>query len=87
MPVRELMRTHTARDIAEWQAYDLMYGLTDPYVSDVLADIHEAVQFVSHVVAAQYGEEGDDNPVPPPTRYPRPAERRRPFSFELDDDE
>lgn len=77
MSVRELLATHTSRELSEWQAFDSVYGFGDEHVHDALADIHEQLQFLNHLMgAAHFTPENspEDNPVPSPTRYPRGRE-------------
>lgn len=75
MSVRELLATHTARELSEWQAFDRVYGFGDEHLHDVLADIHEQLQLTNHLLGAAHftpeDAEPEDNPIPPPDRYPR----------------
>lgn len=88
MSVRELLATHTSRELAEWQAFELMHGFEDVWTAEALADIQQQLQAITYLTGAQFCEEGDDdgstNPIPKPERYPRRGDRRVPFSFELD---
>jgi hypothetical protein len=74
MPVRELLATHTARELSEWQAFDRVHGFGDARLEDVLAAIHEQLQLTNHLLGAAHftpEDEPEENPVPPPERYPR----------------
>jgi hypothetical protein len=80
MPVRELLATHTSYELGEWQAFDSVYGFGDEHIHEALADIHEQLQLLNHLMgAANFTKENDpeSNPVPPPTRYPRGRESGR----------
>lgn len=75
MSVRELLASHTARELAEWEAYDRVYGFGDEKLHEVLAAIHEQVQLTNHLLGqAHFTGEDDENPIPAPTRYPRGGE-------------
>lgn len=90
MSVRELLATHTSRDLAEWRAFEFMNGFEDTWTQEVLSDIHEAIQWVAHLMGAIHmTEDGDPdtNPIPPPKRYPRRSERRTRFGFEIAEQE
>lgn len=87
MSVRELLATHTSRELTEWQAYASVYGLEDPWVTEALGDIHEQLQYIAHLVGGQYADDDHENPAPSPTRYPRPRELRKPYHFEVVEDE
>lgn len=76
----------TSRQLTEWQAYEMVAGAVDErYDSNVLADIHEQLQQLNHLIGAAYFTEDDpeDNPIRKPSRYPRPDEMYQPE----DDDE
>lgn len=61
-----------AREIAEWQAFEHVHGPLDrAYSDDMLAQIHEQLQFLAHVMGVQVW--GEQNPVPAPRKVPRPA--------------
>lgn len=60
-----------SRELSEWQAYERAVGpIGRQYADDMLASIHEQLQFLSYLTGAQYGE----NPAPEPQRVPRPNE-------------
>lgn len=72
MSVRELLATHTSYELSEWRAFDLVYGLPESQVADVLADIHEQLQLMNHMFgAANFTPESkpEENPVSPPESY------------------
>jgi hypothetical protein len=76
MSVKDLLASHTSYELTEWEAYERVYGFTDPKLYDLLAAIHEEVQLTNHLLGgAHFTEEGGENPVPAPTRLPRPGER------------
>lgn len=91
MSVRELLATHTSYELAEWRAFDLMYGLgDDEWTKMCLADIRREVAATNHLLgAAHFTEENDpdSNPVPSPESFPLPNKMRHPFHFELQDDD
>lgn len=79
MSVRELLATHTSKELAEWQAYERVYGHVGKGHSDVLADIHEQLQLVNHLLGAAHftpEERPEENPIKPPRRYHRGGEVR-----------
>lgn len=89
MSVRELLATHTSVELAEWQAFDRVYGFGDEHLHNVLADIHEQVQLTNHLLGAAHftpEDEPDENPVPSPERYPRGSDQK-PTPDEGDDEE
>lgn len=88
MSVRELLATHTSRDLAEWRAFEYLNGFVDPWQQEALSDIHEQLQLLAFLAGVEFAEEDDpeSNPVSPPTRYPRRADRRSKFRFELEDE-
>lgn len=76
MSVEELLTTHTSYQLAEWRAYDRVNGLVDPQLFELLAGIHEQTQLTNHILgAAHLTGEDEENPIPQPTRFPRPGER------------
>lgn len=90
MPVRELLATHTSRELAEWRAFEFMNGFEDTWTQEVLSDIHEQIQWLAHLMGMIHMcEDGDtdSNPIPPPKRYPRRYERRSKFGFEIAEQE
>lgn len=77
MTVPQLLATHTSQELAEWLAYDRVYGVGDRWMVDTLANIHEVIQFTNHLIGAAFlTEEDEENPIPAPARYPRPGEWR-----------
>jgi hypothetical protein len=85
MSVRELLATHTSRELAEWVAYDRVYGFGDHKLYDVLAALHEQVQLTNHILGqAHFADEDNENPIPFPTPLPRGGERE---PVEDDDEE
>jgi hypothetical protein len=76
MSVRELLASHTARELAEWEAYDRVYGFGDEKLHEVLAAIHEQVQLTNHLLGQAHftDNDGEGNPIPEPSRYPRGGE-------------
>jgi hypothetical protein len=77
MSVRELLASHSARELAEWEAFDRVYGFGDSKLENVLADIHEQLQLTNHLLGAAHftpEDEPEANPVKPPERYPRGGE-------------
>jgi hypothetical protein len=76
MSVRELLASHTSHELAEWEAFDRVYGFGDEKLYDVLCAIHEQVQLTNHLLgAAHFTDEDTENPIPAPTRLPRGGER------------
>lgn len=83
MSVEELLTTHTSYQLAEWKAKERVHGLLDPQLFELLAGIHEQVQLTNHILgAAHLTGEDEENPIPMPTRFPRPGER-----LSVEDDE
>jgi hypothetical protein len=76
MSVRELLASHTSHELAEWEAYDRTYGFGYEKLHEVLASIHEQLQLTNHLLGQAHfaGEDGDENPIPAPTPYPRGGE-------------
>lgn len=89
MSVREVLATHDSRELSEWRAFEYVNGFTESWTQEALSDIHEQLQLIAHVLGAQHIEDEDPetNPIPPPKRYPRRAERRSKFGFEEDENE
>lgn len=76
----------TARQIAEWMAYESVCGqLGGSWKDDVLADIHEQLQFLNRLTGAAHFTDKNHkkNPAAEPQRYPRPYEMGKP----VDDDD
>ena len=71
-----MLATHTSQELAEWRAFDRVYGFGDEKLHDVLAGIHEQLQLTNHLLgAAHFSDDDHENPIPPPTRLPRGGER------------
>lgn len=90
MSVRELLATHTAHELSEWQAFDRVYGFGDEHVHDALGDIHEQLQLIAHLLGgAHFTPEGEpeENPIPAPERYPRGRDQRPSGDDEENDEE
>lgn len=79
MPVAHMLSAISSQELTEWQAFEQAFGpvIGREYENETLAAIHEQLQFIARMTGAQFGE---DNPVPPPTRWPRPPDmmNRRP---------
>lgn len=77
MSVRELLATHTSRELTEWQAFDRVHGFGDARLEAVLADIQEQLQLTNHLLGAAHftpENEPEENPIPPPEHYRRGGE-------------
>jgi len=75
MSVRELLATHTSRELSEWVAYDNVYGFGDHKLYDVLAGIHEQIQVLNYMFGqANFANEEHENPIPKPERLARGGE-------------
>lgn len=69
MPVRDVMRTHTSRDIAGWMAYEKAFGdIGGLWTTECLAEMHELLQNMLYVSGAQ----AEQNPFPKPHMKERP---------------
>lgn len=76
MSVRELLASHTSWELAEWEAFDRVYGFGENRLFEVLADMHEQMQLTNHLLgAAHFADEDNENPIAAPDRYPRGGER------------
>lgn len=70
-----MLASHTSHELAEWEAYDRVYGFGDEKLHEVLAGMHEQLQLTNHLLgAAHFTDEETDNPIPEPIRYPRGGE-------------
>lgn len=69
MPVGEMLSRISSYEITEWMAYEKAQGpLLSEYRDDMLASIHEQLQFLCHL----YGSQFEENPVDEPVKLPRP---------------
>lgn len=81
MTVDELLDRHTAKQLAEWAAYEIATGPLDSrWRDDVLASIQEQLQSLQTILGAAHftSEEKPDNPIPLPIPVPRPWELSNP---------
>lgn len=68
VPVREVLRRHTARELAEWMAYEAAYGpIGSTYANELLAQINELLQNIAYMTGAQL----EENPIPMPRQVQR----------------
>lgn len=68
---------YTSRDIAEFMAYERFAGpIDESYERDVLAGIHEQLQYMNRLLGAAHftDRKNPNNPVPEPQHYPRAYE-------------
>lgn len=69
--VEELLKRISSREIAEWEAYEAVAGpLGHEYSDEMLASIHEQLQTLNRLTGANF----EDNPMPEPTKVPRPED-------------
>lgn len=67
MTVEEMLYRVSSRELSEWMAYEQAFGPIGPrYDSELLAGIHEQMQFANKMTG---GEE-----YPEPRKVPRPTE-------------
>lgn len=79
MPVGEMLRRMSSYEVTEWRAYELATGpLGREYSDDMLAAIHEQMQFANKMA----GEQFEENPAPAIKHVRRPKE-----VFDLTEDE
>lgn len=89
MSVRELLATHTSQELAEWRAFEAVYGFGDEHLHEVLAGIHEQLQLTNHLLGAAHftpENEPEENPVPAPERYPRGRDQRPGMEDEMNEE-
>ncbi|WP_415840191.1 hypothetical protein [Nocardiopsis gilva] len=72
----ELLTRIDARELTEWQAYELVYGPLGPaYEREMLALAVEGEQRTHHLMgAAHFTDDKHPNPIDPPERIARPSE-------------
>lgn len=71
MPVGEMLSRMSSYEVTEWRAYELATGpLGSQFSDDVLAAIHEQLQFANRMA----GEQFEENPAPPIRSVKRPSE-------------
>lgn len=75
MTVGQMLSVVPSHELAEWEAYERAFGpLGKSYTNEVLANVSDSLA----VLLRLYGEQFDDNPIPIPSKYPRPHEWFRP---------
>jgi hypothetical protein len=71
MTVEQLLLTVSSKELAEWQAFEVVNGpIGREYSDDMLACIHEMLQVIAYTTGAQLSP----NPIPPPKPVTRPNE-------------
>lgn len=76
MTPRQVLASHTARDMAEWEAYERVAGPVGPPSSETLGALHDAVVSLLRYTQLVHTPEEDRNKIPEYPPYPRPSERR-----------
>lgn len=67
MPVKELLATHTSRELREYMAYEIHAGpLGDTFTRDRVQEMHYLLQWNNYLLGAWVTKEGEKNPVPEP---------------------
>ncbi|AEV52073.1 hypothetical protein [Rhodococcus phage REQ1] len=79
MTVEQMLAVVSSTELAEWEAYERAFGpIGKSYGEQALASISDTLAILLRL----YGEQFDDNPVPVPSKYPRPSEWYRPEAVE-----
>lgn len=74
MTVGELLERIDARELTEWQAFEVVHGPIGPEWRDnALAEVHEELQHIAYLLQAVNTEKKDQSRIPKPQRYPRPG--------------
>lgn len=75
MPVGEMLRRMSARELSEWKAYEQTNGLLgDRWEQEMLREIHYQQQLSLHTLVGMKLKQGAANPIPEPKRVPAPNE-------------
>lgn len=84
MPVGEMLRRTSSKELTEWQAYEKEYGILGPsYDREMLRLIHFQQQQFLFQWGASKVEQGKQPPFPEPKLVPGPAD----FEYEDEDEE
>ena len=75
MPVGEMLKRMSARELSEWEAYELANGpLGRGYNDKALAEIHEQLQTQNILMSLQFTDPDVLKEIAKQVHYPRPAE-------------
>ena len=67
MPVKELLSTHSSRELREYMAYEMHAGpIGDSFTRERVAEMHYLLQWNNYLLGAWVTKEGEKNPVPEP---------------------
>lgn len=65
--MKELLATHTSRELREYMAYEQHAGpLGDGWTRDRVQEMHYLLQWNNYLLGAWVTKEGEKNPVPEP---------------------
>lgn len=74
MPVREVLATHTALELGEWNAYERAFGPIDgDWRDENAAQINELLQAILHITVQANSKDGT-SPQTTPKHKARPHE-------------
>lgn len=74
---REVRERVTSTDLAEWIAFESVHGPIDnSFERIMLREIHYQIQILNYLTGANFTneDEGIENPIEEPVRYPLPWE-------------
>lgn len=77
----------TARQFAEWMAFDQVYGLGDMYEKELFAQLHELIQINNQLTGASLQKKGGKNPAGKFRNAPRPWVPEDPNLEDPDDED